>query len=388
MKKIAILGSTGSVGVQALEIIFNQKKHYVEYLYADSNYKLLYEQVLRFNPPYVCINNEVSYQKLIELIQNTSNIDTEVILGVDNSIQFISSKKVDLIINAIVGTDGLRPTIAAINNNIDIALSNKESLVLAGKIVMEKSKKNNIKIFPVDSEHSAVWQCLRGEDMKDVSKIILTASGGPFRTLDIKCFHEISVEDALNHPNWEMGSKITIDSATMMNKGFELIEAFWLFDIDLDKIEIIVHPESIIHSMVEFKDKSIKAQLGVPEMKVPINYAINYPYHSFLDMESLDLTSISNLTFMKPDLKKFRCIDLAYQAIRHGGSSPAVLNASNDTAVKLFLKNKISFTDIPKIIEDALTYHEHLTSPTLDEIYELISWTENFTYERLLNVNN
>ena len=285
MKSIGILGSTGSIGMQALEIIKNNNQNFsVDYLYSNSNYKTLYKQILAFSPSYACINDEESYKNLSELVG--ANSDTKIIFGSDNAINFISSRNVDLVLNAIVGIDGLKPTMAVINNNIDIALSNKESLVLAGEIVMNKAKKNNVNIFPVDSEHSAIWQCLKGEKENDINKMILTASGGPFRNLDYKNFPSITVKDALNHPNWEMGNKITIDSATMMNKGFEVIETRWLFGIESKKIEIVVHPQSIIHSMVEFKDKSIKAQIGIPDMKIPINYALNYPNHSNLDIDS------------------------------------------------------------------------------------------------------
>ena len=386
MKKIGILGSTGSIGKQALEIIKNNSESFsVDYLYANSNYEVLYEQVVDFSPTYICINNKESYKKLSELVKDHFN--TKIIFGIKESIDFISSRDIDLILNAIVGVDGLKPTIAAINNNIDIALSNKESLVLAGEIVVNKAKQNNVNIFPVDSEHSAMWQCLRGENIQDVHKMILTASGGPFRTLDYKNFSNISVEDALNHPNWDMGNKITIDSATMMNKGFEVIETHWLFGVDIKKIDIVVHPQSIIHSMIEFKDKSIKAQIGIPDMKIPINYALNYPKHSYLDMPSLDFSSISELTFESPDLIKFKCIDLAYQALENGGTSTAVLNIANDIAVNLFLSNKIKFIDIPIIIEKAMEKHQHISYPTLDDIYHLMDWTNEYLNKEVNDVN-
>jgi 1-deoxy-D-xylulose-5-phosphate reductoisomerase len=377
MKTIGILGSTGSIGTQTLEIISNNHQDFsVDYLYSNSNYRILYDQILNFSPQYACINDEESYNKLVQLMKGNSN--TKIIFGVKESIDFISSRKIDLILNAIVGIDGLKPTIAAIDNNLDIALSNKESLVLAGKIVMDKANNNNVKIFPVDSEHSAIWQCLKGEKKADINRMILTASGGPFRSLDYKDFSSITIKDALNHPNWKMGNKITIDSATMMNKGFEVIETHWLFSIESKKIDIIVHPESIIHSMVEFKDKSIKAQIGTPDMKVPINYALNYPRHSSLDMPSLDFSTINKLTFEKPDLIKFKCIDLAYQALEHGGTSCAVLNIANDIAVNLFLSNKIRFIDIPSIIEKAIERHDHISSPSLKDIYYLMDWTNEY----------
>ena len=387
MKTIGILGSTGSIGTQALEIISNNHQDFsVDYLYSNSNYRILYEQILNFSPQYACINDEESYNKLVQLMKGNSN--TKIIFGVKESIDFISSRKIDLILNAIVGIDGLKPTIAAIDNSLDIALSNKESLVLAGKIVMDKANNNNVKIFPVDSEHSAIWQCLKGEKKADINRMILTASGGPFRTLDYKDFSNITIKDALNHPNWKMGNKITIDSATMMNKGFEVIETHWLFSIESKKIDIIVHPESIIHSMVEFKDKSIKAQIGTPDMKVPINYALNYPRHSSLDMPSLDFSTINKLTFEKPDLIKFKCIDLAYQALEHGGTSCAVLNIANDIAVNLFLSNKIRFIDIPSIIEKAIERHDHISSPSLEDIYYLMDWTNEYIKKEVNYANH
>ena len=389
MKSIGILGSTGSIGTQALEIIQNNNNNFlVDYLYSNSNYKILYQQILDFSPNYICINDYESYKKILDLVSSNSKINTKIIFGVEDSLDFIADRSVDLVLNAIVGIDGLKPTMNVINNGMNLALANKESLVLAGDIVTRSAKKYQVDIFPVDSEHSAIWQCLRGENKEDINKIILTASGGPFRKLKYEEFHNITVEDALNHPNWEMGNKITIDSATMMNKGFEVIETYWLFDIRSDKIDIIVHPQSIIHSMVEFKDKSIKAQLGTPDMKVPINYALNYPNHTVLDMPSLDFSNIDKLTFEKPDLIKFKCIDLAYQALKSGGTSTAVLNISNDIAVNLFLSKKIKFIDIPLIIEKAIEKHQHKTNPTLDDIYNLMDWTNKYITREVANAHN
>ena len=387
MKTIGILGSTGSIGQRTLDIIKeNKKKFNVDYLYTNSDYKTLFKQIQTHKPNYVCINSEDAYNKLFELINN--KIDVKIIVGVKDCLDFISNRKVSLVLNSIVGIDGLKSTISVINNKIDIALANKESLVLAGKIISNLSKKNNTNIFPVDSEHSAIWQCLKGEDINEVEKIILTASGGPFRDLNISEFSKINIKDALNHPNWNMGNKITIDSATMMNKGFEIIETYWLFNIDYTKIDILVHPQSIIHSMVEFKDKSVKAQLGVPDMMIPINYALNYPSHSFLNIESLDLSKLSNLTFEKPDLEKFKCIKLAYSALKRGGSDPAVLNIANDILVDLFLNSKIKFIDISKYIEIVLENYDYLENPTLDDIYYLMDWVRIFLKERLKNNDN
>ena len=371
MKTIAILGSTGSIGTQALDIVKkSNNKFKVEYLSANSDYKTLFEQIKVFSPNYACINNEDSYRSLKNLLDKDSN--TEILFGEKENLDLISNSKVDLILNAIVGVDGLKPTIAAIKSNIDIALSNKESLVLAGQLVTELANKNNTKIFPVDSEHSAIWQCLRGESSSEINKLILTASGGPFRKLKKEDFKHITIESALNHPNWKMGKKITIDSATMMNKGFEVIEAYWVFSISPEKIQVLVHPESIIHSMVEFNDKSIKAQIGLPDMKVPINYALNYPAHSFLDIESINFSKISKLTFENPNFEKFNCIKLAYDCLDMGGTAPAVLNAANDFLVDCFLNKRICFNDIPKYIEFAINKHPYLPNPSLDDIYHLI----------------
>ena len=381
MKIISILGSTGSVGSQALEIIKNNNHFKVDYLYANSNYKLLHKQILDFNPNYVCINNEESYNELLKL--DTKN--TKLICGRSNSIEFISSRKNDLVLNAVVGISGLEPTIAILESGTNLlALSNKESLVMAGQIVMEKAKNIKAEILPVDSEHSAIWQCLKGEAYTDIKKIILTASGGPFRTLNIDNFKKITVEDALNHPNWDMGNKITIDSATMMNKGFEVIEAKWLFDIKYSNIEILVHPESIIHSMVEFEDTSIKAQLGYPDMKVPINYALNYPLHSKLNLDSLDLSKIGSLSFYKANTEKFRCIKLAYDALEKGGTYLPILNIANDLAVDLFLKRKISFIEIPHLIESCFEAHDFIENPCLDDIYTQIDWVKEFIMEKIV----
>jgi len=382
MKKISILGSTGSIGTQALDILKDNNQFEVDYLYSDSNYNLLYKQIICCRPKFACINNYESYKKL----KNMDTLNTEVIYGNKEILKFISSRKVDLSLNAIVGIAGLAPTLGIIRSGTKLlALANKESLVMAGEIVMGEAKTQNVKILPVDSEHSAIWQCLVGEKFSEIKKIILTASGGPFRKLTKDKFNNITVKDALNHPNWNMGNKITIDSATMMNKGFEVIETKWLFNIESQNIDILVHPQSIIHSLVEFKDTSIKAQLGLPNMKIPINYAFNYPSHSSLGLDSLDLSKISNLTFEKPDISKFRCIKLAYNSIESGGTAPSVLNIANDISVGLFLDKKISFLDIPKLIELCLEKHNYINKPDLEDIVNQIEWTQNFIDSNLKN---
>ena len=281
-------------------------------------------------------------------------------------------------LNGLVGALGMEPTLEAVLACVDVALSNKESLVMAGDIITKTMEKTGARLFPVDSEHSAIWQCLAGESLDDVRRIILTGSGGPFRARAINTFVDITKEEALNHPNWDMGKKITIDSATMMNKGLEVIEAFWLFRLDVSQVDIIVHPQSIIHSMIELKDGSIKAQLGVPDMKVPIQYALMYPRHVNAHWERLNFTECGDLTFQPPDIERFPCIKLAYDAIHRMGTTPAVLNLSNDYAVYRFLDGKIRFTDIPVIIENAIEKHEWLEDPSLNDLKMLDKWTKLF----------
>jgi 1-deoxy-D-xylulose-5-phosphate reductoisomerase len=272
----------------------------------------------------------------------------------------------------------MEPTLNAVKAGVDVALSNKESLVMAGEIIEREKSVSGAKIFPVDSEHSAIWQCLTGETLEDVERIILTGSGGPFRTLDLNRFKDVIPADALKHPNWKMGNKITIDSATMMNKGLEVIEAHWLFGLSIEKIDIVVHPESIIHSMVEFKDKSVKAQLGVPDMKIPIQYALTHPRHITAAWQGLDLIEIESLTFQAPDLNRFPCIGLAYNAMKQGGTNSAVLNVANEQAVYRFLDGEIGFLDIPEIIEKTCENHEWIEHPSVEEILSLENWASNF----------
>ena len=289
-------------------------------------------------------------------------------------------------VNALVGYTGLLPTIKALEYGIDIALANKESLVVGGKIVMQEAAKNNTNIFPIDSEHSAIWQCMMGEDKNNIRKIILTGSGGPFRTLDISDFHTITREEALKHPNWEMGNKITIDSATMMNKGFEMIEAHWLFQLHPNNIEIVIHPQSIIHSMVEFIDGSIKAQLGTPNMTIPINFALHYPNRGHNTNYNFNFKNSSHLTFEPPDFKKFKCITLAYKALKRGGTCPAALNIANDLVVDAFLHNQVSFVDIPILIEKAIDSHKFSSEISIDIILELIDSLTLFIETEIGNV--
>ena len=374
MKYIGILGSTGSIGKQALRVIKEHpNKFKVKYLACNSNFIELIKQINFFKPTYVSINTIKRQQKIIEFIKS-ENINCEVLLEKD----LINKIKVDIVLNAISGYEGLEPTINIIKTGTDIALSNKESIVQAGHIVMKLAKKNKVNIFPVDSEHSAIWQCLIGENKDNVKRLILTASGGPFRKLDKSKFSKITKEQALNHPNWSMGDKISIDSATMMNKGFELIEAYWLFGINLDKIDIIVHPQSLIHSMVEYVDGSIKAQISSPDMKLPIQYAFSYPERYSINDLKNDLELWKVMNFERVDLEKFKCIKLAYKAIKLGGSYPTVLNVSNDIAVDLFLNDKVSFEMIPNIIEKTMNKHKYVKNPDLLDIKDLTNWTKKY----------
>jgi 1-deoxy-D-xylulose-5-phosphate reductoisomerase len=373
LKNISILGSTGSIGKQTIDIVLTHDDINVLGLTANTNIDLLEEQIDLVKPQVVAVMNE---QKALELKKRVGN-KVKVLSGMEGLIQVATLDKVDLVVTAVVGMIGIRPTVEAIKASKDIALANKETLVTAGEIINNLIKEYNVNIYPVDSEHSAIFQCLNGENKKEISKIILTASGGPFRGKKTSELKKITVSEALNHPNWSMGKKITIDSATLMNKGLEVIEAKWLFNVELDRIKVVVHPQSIIHSMVEYNDSSIIAQLGVPDMRVPIQYALYYPNRINNNIKKLDLLEISKLTFEEPDIRTFRCLDLAYKALEKGGSILSVLNAANEYAVDEFLNNKIRFLEIPEIIEFAMDNHKNIIHPTLDNIFE----AEKETYE-------
>ena len=374
MKKIGILGSTGSVGTQALEIIKkNPDKFKVKYLSCNSNSSLLVKQAKFFKPDYICL---VDSTKKDYLKNNLSNV--KIMYGQDALEELSKDNSPDIVLNAVSGYQGLTLTVNSIIAGNDIALANKESIVQAGKIVTELALEKKINIFPVDSEHSALWQCLNGEKKEFIKRLILTASGGPFRKLKKKEFKNITKKDALNHPNWSMGNKITIDSATMMNKGFEVIEAFWLFNISLKKIDIVVHPQSLIHSMIEFIDGSIKAQISIPDMRLPILYALSYPQRIKLNNMEYDFNLFQRMDFEPADLNKFKCIKLAYDAIKLGGTYPTVLNVSNDIAVRLFLKEKISFIEIPELIDKTMNKHIPINNPSLENILEITKWTEKY----------
>jgi len=375
-KKISILGSTGSIGVNALNVIRNISNNFkIIHLTGNTNSELMIEQSREFNPDSIVMTNEAAAEKVKKELVNDG---VEVLSGRNNLLKTAKNKSVDLVLNALVGSSGMEPTLNALKAGVDVALSNKESLVVAGDIITAAMNSSGAKLFPVDSEHSAIWQCMIGESLDDIERIILTGSGGPFRERPLKTFDNILVSEALNHPNWDMGKKITIDSATMMNKGLEVIEAYWLFNMQVSQIDIIVHPQSIIHSMIEFKDGSIKAQMGVPDMKIPIQYALTYPNHLEAPWERLDFAMLGDLSFQAPDFDRFPCIKLAYLALDKMGTTPAVLNMANDYCVYKFLDEKINFTDIPVIIESAMNNHEWTENPKLDYLKELDLWTENF----------
>ena len=374
-KRISILGSTGSIGVNALKVSSHLKDELdIIYLSANRNAESLIQQAKEFQPKAVCIVDESVFPD----VQNAlMHLDIEILTGREGLLELAARDDVDILLNGLVGTPGMEPTLKAIEAGIDVALSNKESLVMAGDIIQKSMDKSGAKLFPVDSEHSAIWQCLVGENIDDVSCLVLTGSGGPFRARDITTFDNISVDEALNHPNWDMGRKITIDSATMMNKGFEVIEAFWLFGFTPDRIKIVVHPQSIIHSMIEMKDSAIKAQMGVPDMKVPIQYALTYPRHLEAPWEQLDLLKCGNLTFEEPDFERFPCIKLAFDSLEKLGTSGAVLNLANDYSVYRFLNGEVKFTDIPRIIESSMKHHDWTEDPSLEHLKILDSWVKN-----------
>lgn len=374
MKKIAILGSTGSIGTQTLEVVENQGDMEVTALAAGNNIRLLEEQIRKFMPKLVCVWNE---EKAKELAVSVGDLPVRVVSGMEGLIEVATEPSADIVVTAVVGMIGIRPTIAAMEAGKDIALANKETLVTAGHIIMPLAKKQRVNILPVDSEHSAIFQCLNGENKKTIHKVLLTASGGPFRGKTREELKSVQVEEALKHPNWSMGRKITIDSSTMVNKGLEVMEAKWLFDVSMDQVEVVVQPKSIIHSMVEFEDGAVMAQLGTPDMKLPIQYALYYPERRFLPGERLDFWSLKEIAFEKPDMVNFPGLSLAYQAGRRGGTLPTVFNAANERAVEKFLNREISYLSITDMIEGAMNGHTVKENPTVEEILE----AENAAYE-------
>jgi 1-deoxy-D-xylulose-5-phosphate reductoisomerase len=362
-KKIAILGSTGSIGTQALQVIEEHPDLYEAYaLTANNQVELLAEQARKFKPAVVVIANEAKYLQLKEML---SDLPIQVYAGSDALCDVVQATSIDVVLASMVGYAGLRPTINAIKAGKEIALANKETLVVAGELITELAAQYHTPILPVDSEHSAIFQCLESDN--PLEKVILTASGGPFRTFSMEQLRHVTKEQALKHPNWDMGAKITIDSATMMNKGFEVIEAKWLFGVRPEQIEVVVHPQSVIHSMVQFEDGAVKAQLGVPDMRLPIQYAFSYPKRIASSFERLDFTQMTTLTFEQPDTEKFRCLALAYEALNQGGNMACIVNAANEIAVSAFLKEKISFIEISKLIEQTMNKVSFIKNPTYDD---------------------
>lgn len=381
MKKIAVLGSTGSIGTQTLEIVRQNKDLEVVALAAGSSVEKMERQIREFSPRLAAMWDEKAYMDLKARVADT---DVKVLLGMEGLLEIASMEEMEILVTAIVGMIGIRPTIAAIENGKTIALANKETLVTAGHIIMPLAEKKGVPILPVDSEHSAVFQSMNGENKKRVKKILLTASGGPFRGKNREELKGMRVEDALKHPNWAMGRKITVDSATMVNKGLEVMEAKWLFGVDLDRIEVVVHPQSIIHSMVEYEDGAVMAQLGMPDMKLPIAYALFYPDRRPMEGKRVDFFQLGTLTFEKPDPETFTGLKLAFHAARQGGSMPAVYNAANEKAVNLFLERKIGFMQIPELIEASMERHRKIEMPGVEEILQAERETHEFI-EQVIN---
>lgn len=376
MRKIAILGSTGSIGTQTLEVVRENGDIKVSALAAGNNITLLEKQIREFLPETAAVWSE---ERAANLRENVSDLDVNIVSGMEGLMEVAAMQGTEMVVTAIVGMIGIRPTIAAIQAGKDIALANKETLVTAGHIIMPLAEECGVRILPVDSEHSAIFQSLQGGQEKALHKILLTASGGPFRGKKREDLLNIQPEDALKHPNWEMGRKITIDSSTLVNKGLEVIEAKWLFNVDIDQIQVVVQPQSIIHSMVEYVDGAIIAELGTPDMKLPIQYALYYPKRRYLPGERLDFQSLSQMTFEKPDMDTFYGLRLAFEAGREGGSLPTVFNAANELAVSKFLDRKIKYLEIPEIIETCMREHRNILNPSVEEILE----TEREVYEQI-----
>jgi 1-deoxy-D-xylulose-5-phosphate reductoisomerase len=378
-KNIAILGSTGSIGRSTLEVIKNLPDRFrVTVLTARGNIELLQEQIAQFRPHRVVVQDDSNATGLRRRLGN----GIDVLSGEEGLETVVGGDDVDVVLSSLVGFAGLRPTLSAIEAGKDVALANKETLVVGGEIIMRRVREKGVRLIPVDSEHSAILQCLQGEDRSSVARLLLTASGGPFLHLERGRFGSVTKAEALNHPTWRMGNKITIDSATLMNKGLEVIEAFWLFGIPGERIEVVIHPQSIIHSMVEFVDGSIKAQMGVPDMKVPIQYALTFPERPPSPYRRIDFATLREMTFFPPDLDKFRCLALAYRALATGGTAPAVLNAANEVAVEMFLDERLPFSAIPSLIEDALNNHTPKHGITLDDLIHADGETRRYVRQQ------
>ncbi|MBF0492693.1 MAG: 1-deoxy-D-xylulose-5-phosphate reductoisomerase [Deltaproteobacteria bacterium] len=377
LKTLSILGSTGSIGTSTLDVVRqNPNRFRVQALAAGKNLNLLIEQIREFKPKLVSVQHEKDLPPLREIFP-----ELKIFSGTTGPTEIASLAEVDLVVSALVGAAGLLPTLKAIEMGKDIALANKETMVIAGELVNEAAKKAGVKIYPVDSEHSAIFQALQGNRIEEVRKIILTASGGPFRTHALEDLQNVTLAQALKHPNWNMGQKITIDSATLMNKGFEVIEARWLFDLPEEKIEVLIHPQSIIHSMVEYQDGSVMAQLGIPDMRVPISYALSYPERLKNNLVSLDLIKIQNLSFFEPNLNKFKCLALAKRALKLGGGAPCILNAANEVAVDLFLKEEIGFLQIPELNEWVMKAGQEQRASTIEDLIRLDAWSREKAME-------
>ena len=379
MKKIAILGSTGSIGTQTLEVARENGDLQITALAAGNNIELLEKQIREFHPGLVAVWKE---EKAKELKDRVKDLDVKILSGMEGLIAVATEPKAEIVVTAVVGMIGIRPTIAAMEAGKDIALANKETLVTVGHIIMPLAKKMGVKILPVDSEHSAIFQCLQGAAGNKIHKILLTASGGPFRGWKREQLEKVQVEDALKHPNWSMGHKITIDSSTMVNKGLEVMEAGWLFDVSLDQIQVVIQPASIIHSMIEYEDGAVIAQLGTPDMKLPIQYALYYPERRFLPGDRLDFTKLREITFDVPDPETFKGLKLAYQAGKTGGSMPTVFNAANEMAVSLFLKKKIPYLTIPDMIQASMEHHKKVDAPDVDQILAAEAETYDFIHSK------
>lgn len=374
MKKISILGSTGSIGTQTLEIVRENPDLQVVAISGNKNIELLAKQILEFSPKLVCVYDENKVDELLSILKLLApemTFDIKVVSGMDGLIAVSTYEESDIVVTAIVGMVGIRPTMEAIKAKKDIALANKETLVCAGKLIMQAAKDEGVKIYPVDSEHSAIFQSLNGEPKDAIEKIILTASGGPFRGYKKEQLASIKLEDALKHPNWSMGKKVTIDSSTLANKGLEVMEAKWLFDVEPEQIEVVIQPQSIVHSAVQYRDGAIIAQLGIPDMKLPIQYALFYPERRFMNEKRVDLFELGQINFEKPDTDTFKALRLAFDAINMGGSMPTVFNAANERAVAKFIKGEITYLDIADTIENEMNQHNFIENPTLDDIITL-----------------
>jgi len=386
MKKITILGSTGSIGLNALKVIESNPEEYrVIALGAGRNIELLIKQIEEFNPVAVAVSEEDLAVNIRDRLKG--NLKTEVLSGTEGFIHLVTLEEADTVISAMTGAAGLIPTYEAVKAGKDIALANKETMVMAGPIIMDQARKQDVSILPIDSEHSAILQSLQGHRREDLRRVILTASGGPFRDIPLEKMEALTPASALKHPNWNMGKKISIDSATLMNKGLEAIEARWLFDLEMEQISIVIHPESIIHSMVEYSDGSIIAQLGVPDMITPISYALSYPRHMETHLPPLEFDAIGTLNFWKPDMERFRCLELALSAAETGGSMPTVLNGANEIAVDSFLNGKIGFLQIPVLIEKTMEVHKTFSIHSIEKVMEADSWARDTAKKELLKLS-